>query len=78
MKTKIFLFLTAATMILASCGSSSTPEKGSESRVIGDSTGQPSDTTITATGATSGDNGAGADTTDMNRQRATRSKGNNK
>ncbi|MES2827457.1 MAG: hypothetical protein V4687_04865 [Bacteroidota bacterium] len=68
MKSKIILFALACTMF-AACGSSE--QRGAEPA---DTVGQ--NPKSDSTGATSGSNGTGTDTTDMARQRATREAGN--
>ena len=78
MKTK-FLLIALATSLMAACASPEQRAEGTidtvEPMTAQDSMGKD---TITHTGSMSGDNGAGADTTDMNRQKATRQAGNDK
>lgn len=76
MKIKL-LIIAAAVTVLSACAS---PEERAtdqidttENHSMNDST---STDTITATGSMSGDNGAGADTMDTKRQKATREAGN--
>ncbi|RZK71279.1 MAG: hypothetical protein EOO92_20580 [Pedobacter sp.] len=76
MKKLNILFGTIVISLLAACAS---PEERSKNDIDTTQEYTASDTagtdTVTQTGSMSGDNGAGADTTDVNKQKATRQSG---